>query len=146
MQGHQGQTQKRLGSRIYHFTTPGCVALPGSDVGSNDVQPALGFVIKNHQTSFFISCPMQAVGHAVAMTPHSQSGKEREPLVLGQMVFQRQTEPPSCPGAVALSNCRFATANDFKQFVVNLLRFPAFVLTPSFSLSLSLSYLNFVLA
>ena len=33
-----------------------------TDIGSNGVEPASIFVIKNHQITYSMSCPMQAVG------------------------------------------------------------------------------------
>ena len=43
---HSGSNTNKTGSSVYPFTTQPAVVL-GSDAGSNDVKPPLGFVIKN---------------------------------------------------------------------------------------------------
>ena len=71
-----GRTQTGLGPT-------GCCILPGSDTGSNGVEPVLGFVIKNYQTTCYMLSTMRSMGHAVktcsavcSVAPHWQSGKE----------------------------------------------------------------------
>ena len=61
-------------------------ALPGSDAGSDSVEPTSGFVIIKHPTMSLMTCSMQAMGHAVktwsvvrSMAPHSQFGKRARP-------------------------------------------------------------------
>ena len=65
---------------------PQAAVLPESDAGSDGVEPTSGFVIKNHANTYFMSCPIQGMGHAVktwsavcSMALHSQSGKGARP-------------------------------------------------------------------
>ena len=71
---------KIRGQRLV-FLLPQAAALSGSGTGSNGIDLASSFIIKNHQTTYSMSCPMQAVRHAFktrsvvcSMAPQSQSG------------------------------------------------------------------------
>ena len=52
-----GQTQTQLG-REFIPLLPQAAALRGLGAGSDGVELASGFVIKNRQTSYFVWCPM----------------------------------------------------------------------------------------
>ena len=61
MEGHRLQVKhKHNWSCELIFEPPQAAALRGSDAGSDGVKPASGFVIKNHQTTYSMSCAMQA--------------------------------------------------------------------------------------
>ena len=57
IQSTPGQTQTGLG-RGFILLLPQTAALPGSDAGSDVIQPASSFVIQNRQTSCSMWCPM----------------------------------------------------------------------------------------
>ena len=53
------------GERGFIFLSPQDISFPELDANCNGVVPASGFVIKNDKTTYFVSCPMQAVGHVI---------------------------------------------------------------------------------
>ena len=107
MEGYQltlCQIQIGLRPKVCPCTTSSCTAK--TDAGSDGVEPASGFVIKNHQTMYSISCPMQTVGHTVRawsaiclMAPHSQSGKGARNLI----VHERMKSPNTSLQAIDLN-------------------------------------------
>ena len=52
--------QKLAWGQEFILVLPQATALPGSDAGSHGVKSASSFVVKNHQTTYFMSCSMQA--------------------------------------------------------------------------------------
>ena len=70
--------------RGFILLLPQAAVLPGSDAGSDVVEPASSFVIQNRQTS--APCGAQCMGHAVktwsavcSAVPHSQFGEGARP-------------------------------------------------------------------
>ena len=103
------KTEKRLlqqdWGQGFILLLPQVAALPVADADSNGVEPALGFVIKNYQTTYSISCPMQAVGHAVKlwfavclMACTCNPEKEQGLFMHGQMELPNTSLQVSCLG------------------------------------------------
>ena len=58
-EGHPLQARhKQNWGRGFILLLPQTAALPGSDVGSDVIKPALSFVIQNRQTACSMWCPM----------------------------------------------------------------------------------------
>ena len=77
-----GQTQKRMGTKIYPSTTPGCCPA-GSDDGSDGVEPTSGFFYQKPSDHVLHIMPNASCGYAVktwsavcSMATQSQSGKK----------------------------------------------------------------------
>ena len=96
-----GQTQTWLKPKVYSCTTPGCCTAR-TDAGSDNVDQASGFVIKNHQITCSMSYLMQVVGHTVktwsavySMTLDSEFSKGRSPQKGESLIVHGRIELPN---------------------------------------------------
>ena len=81
---HSRLDTNKIGSEDLSFFLSQAAVLPESDAGSDDIKPASGFVIQNHQTSCSMWCLMyrDAVSTWSAVcseAPHSQFGEGARP-------------------------------------------------------------------